>query len=190
MRVDMRTIFSMAVLVGILCGCDPVTRYQISSTIFDGVPRMPPAEEYCREYHENALLKERETEKKKQLDQLKTEASSHPPYVEKRCDDCHDKTTSSGFITPLKDLCAACHTDFLKGSRLHGPAAVGACQKCHEPHSSPNVKLLTRPKAEICGGCHTEQRIAKGLHDNARDKGIFCTECHDPHAANNNYLLK
>jgi len=190
MRVDMCMIFWITVLVAMLCGCDPVTRYQITSTIFDGVPRMPPAEEYCRDYHERALTEEAEAEKAKQLARLKEEASTHPPYAEKRCDDCHDKNTDSGFITAAKDLCAACHPDLMKGAYFHGPAAVGACLKCHDPHSSPNVALLSRPKAEICAVCHTEARVAKGLHDNARSRGIICTECHDPHAAGNSNLLR
>jgi predicted CXXCH cytochrome family protein len=183
-------IIWIAGVVALLCGCDPATRFKITSTIFDGVPRMPPADEYCRDYHLKALSEEAEAEKQKQVVLQKENASSHPPYAEKRCKDCHDKNTDSGFITPLKDLCAACHTDFLKGTYFHGPAAVGACLKCHVPHDSPNSTLLIRQKAEICGICHIEQRVAKGLHDNARSRGIICTECHDPHAANNHFFLK
>lgn len=175
----------------LLCGCDPVTRYKITSTIFDGVPSMPPAEEYCRDYHLKALSEEAEAEKSKQLAQKKASASSHPPYAEKRCNDCHDKAADSGFITATRDeLCSACHKGFLKGAYFHGPAAASACLKCHIPHDSPNPNLLTRPKGEICGVCHVEPRIAKGLHDGARSRGVFCTECHDPHAANNKYFLK
>ena len=190
MQVNMRIMLWLVVMAATLCGCDPVTRYKVTSTIFDGVPQMPPAEEYCRAYHQQALTEEAEAEKKKQLDRLKEEASSHPPYEEKRCDDCHDKNTDSGFVTALKDLCAGCHTDLLKGTYFHGPAAVGSCLKCHVPHNSPNKSLLIRPRTEICGTCHTEQRVAKGLHDNVQARGIACTECHNPHAANNSNLLR
>src|ERR1039457_462787 len=161
-------IILVAGVIGMLCGCDPVTRYNITSTIFDGVPRMPPAEDYCRDYHQKALAEEAEAEKTRQFAREKAESSSHPPYKEKRCNDCHDKNTDSGFVAPLKDLCAVCHKDFLKGAYLHGPAAAGACLKCHLQHDSPNPKLLVRPKKELCGGCHSEQRLAKGLHDNAK----------------------
>ena len=188
--VNCGRIFWIAGVVALLCGCDPVTRYKITSTIFDGVPRMPPAEEYCRDYHVKALAEEAEAEKNKQLAQQKARASSHPPYVEKRCNDCHDKETESGFVTPLKDLCFHCHTDFLTGTYSHGPAAAGACLKCHVPHDSPNQSLLVRPKGEICVVCHVEPRLAKGLHDTARTTGIACANCHDPHAANNKYFLK
>jgi predicted CXXCH cytochrome family protein len=174
----------------LLCGCDPVTRYQITSTIFDGVPRMPPAEEYCRDYHQRTLAEEAAVEKSKQLALQKAQASTHPPYAEKRCNDCHDKNTDSGFVTPLEDLCAACHKDFLKGSFFHGPAAAGACLKCHAAHNSKNPNLLTQPKKLICDVCHVEPRAAAGLHDNARDRGIVCADCHDPHAANNKFFLK
>lgn len=190
MPLYMRLMFSVVVIAVTLCGCDPVTRYKITSTIFDGVPRMPPAEEYCREYHLQTLNAEAEAEKKRQEAKLTGDASSHPPYDEKRCDDCHDKNTESGFVTATKDLCAVCHTDLLKGTYAHGPAAVGACLKCHVPHNSPHRKLLSRPQADICSVCHVEERVAKGLHDNARTRGIGCTECHDPHAADNNDFLK
>jgi predicted CXXCH cytochrome family protein len=184
------TIFLVAGLICLQSGCDPVTRYKITSTIFDGVPRMPPAEEYCREYHENALAEEAKAAKKKELERQKEEASSHPPYLEKRCNDCHDKSTDSGFITAKKDLCFACHTNFLKGAYFHGPAAAGACLKCHSPHDSHNPFLLTRPKSETCGVCHIEQRVAKGLHDNAKSRNLICLDCHDPHAANNKFFLR
>lgn len=183
-------IFWLAGTICLVCGCDSVTRYQITSTIFDGVPRMPPAEQYCQEYHERATAADLEAEKKKQMEAQKTMASSHPPYAEKRCNDCHDKSTDSGFIVAAKDLCATCHPDMIKGAYVHGPTAVGACLKCHEPHDSPQPSLLKKPKGQICGDCHVEKRLAKGLHDTARAKGMECTACHDPHMGNNGYFLR
>lgn len=183
-------IFWTAVVVGFLSGCDPVTTHKITSTIFDGVPSMPTAEEYCRDYHLTALAEEREAEKKAQLAKAKAEASSHPPYEEKRCNDCHDKNTDSGFVAPAKDLCFVCHKDFLHGSFAHGPAAVGACLTCHLPHSSPYVSLLKKPQGQICDVCHKEQRVAQNLHGSAKSRGMVCTDCHNPHAGNNRFFME
>jgi len=184
------SIFWLAVVITLLCGCGPESRYMIVSTIFDGVPRLPPAEQYCREYHEKVTVAEREAEKKKLLESQKAASSSHPPYAEKRCNDCHDKNTESGFIVAAKDLCATCHPNMIKGAYVHGPTAVGACLKCHEPHYSSQPSLLKKPKGEICGVCHVEKRVAVRLHDSARDKGMDCTACHDPHTATNGYFLR
>ncbi len=184
-------IFWIAVVImGLLSGCDPVTTHKITSTIFDGVPSMPSAEEYCRDYHQKALAEEREAAKKEQLAKQSAEASVHPPYAEKRCNDCHDKNTDSGFVAPKKDLCFVCHKDFLQGSFAHGPAAVGDCLACHLPHSSSNPSLLKTPKGQICWVCHKEPRVAQGLHGAAKDKGLVCTDCHNPHAANARFFLE
>ena len=177
-------------MVGLLCGCDPVTTHKITSTIFDGVPSLPPAEQYCREYHERARTEEREVERQKQLAALKEASSEHPPYAEKLCSNCHDKNTDSGFVTPLKELCAVCHPNVAKAPFVHGPAAVGGCLKCHVPHNSPNSFLLTSPKAELCGVCHKEARLTEGMHGKVLARGVTCIECHDPHGGNNRYFLK
>ena len=183
-------IFWIAGIIGLLSGCNPVTTHKITSTIFDGVPSMPPAEQYCQDFHQRALTEEREAEKKKQLAQEKEEASEHPPYAEKDCNDCHDKSTDSGFVAPEKDLCFVCHKGFLKGAFAHGPAAVGACGTCHVPHNSKYGKLLKKPKDQICGVCHQEQRVAQGLHGSAMSKGMVCTDCHNPHAGNERFFLQ
>jgi predicted CXXCH cytochrome family protein len=183
---------AVLVLVAIcmLTACDPLTVHKVTSTIFDGVPSMPPPGEYCRDYHEQALLEERATEKKRQQAQNVTQESKHPPFVEKRCNDCHDKNTDSGFVVVADKLCAHCHTGYPEGSFLHGPAAVGACIKCHVPHTSSNPSLLVKPRGEICAVCHTESRVAKGLHATTVAKGMACTDCHNPHGGSNRYFLR
>jgi len=172
----------------IIVGCDPLTMHKVTSTIFDGVPSMPTAEQYCKDYHEKASLIENEAEMKQQ--QSVSQDSKHPPYVEKRCNDCHNKDTDSGFVVPADVLCAHCHKDFPMGSFLHGPAAVGSCLKCHLPHTSQNPSLLIKPKEELCNACHAEERIAKGLHTTSIGNGMTCTDCHDPHGGNVRFFLR
>lgn len=173
----------------VLCGgCDPLTRYKVTSTIFDGVPSMPPAEQYCKDYHDQATLDELLTERKEQASAAQD--SKHPPFAEKRCNNCHDKSSESGYVVPADRLCAHCHKGFPEGAFLHGPAAVGACLKCHLPHTSPNPSLLIKPKGDLCSACHTEERLAKGLHTTVKSKGLVCTVCHDPHGGNFRYFLR
>lgn len=178
----------IAVAAVVLGGCDPLTMHKVMSTVFDGVPSMPPAEQYCRDYHEQATLDQLMAERKQKKDVVLE--SKHPPYEEKRCNDCHNKDTDSGFVVAADLLCAHCHKGFPKGNFLHGPAAVGGCLKCHLPHTSQNPSLLVKPKGELCGVCHTEARVAQGLHASMNTKGLICTDCHDSHGGNDRFFLR
>ncbi len=186
---NIRVILFIAVTAAaLLGGCDSLTMYKVTSTIFDGVPSMPPADQYCRDYHIQATLDEAKSERTKQ--EAKAQNSDHPPYTEKRCNDCHNKDTDSGFVVAADLLCAHCHKNFPTGSFLHGPAAVGACLKCHLPHTSQNPSLLIQPKETICDICHAEMRVAKGIHSKALGKGVLCTDCHDPHGGDVRFFLR
>ena len=169
-------------------GCDPLTVHKVSSTLLDGVPSLPPAEEYCNEYHKKATQDELNAAKK--IKQSVAQSSSHPPYTAKRCNDCHNKDTDSGFVVEKEVLCAHCHKGFPPGAYLHGPAAVGACLKCHLPHSSNYPNLLVKPKEELCDVCHAEARLAKGLHSAVLGKNIMCTDCHNPHGGTVPFFLR
>lgn len=178
-------------LVAVICGCDPVTTHKITSTIFDGVPSLPPADQYCRDYHEKKLAEEAEAARAKKLVAEKTAASAHPPYAEKRCSSCHDKNAEEGLIRPKRELCFVCHDrDLVSGAFVHGPAATGACLECHDPHSALYPKLLKNPNGKLCLGCHQEQRLAQRLHTEVSARGMTCTACHDPHSGPARYFLK
>lgn len=151
---------------------------------------MPPAEQYCREYHEKKVAEERvATTKKKETSKAQSE-TVHPPYGEKECDSCHDKTKPDGLVRPRNELCFVCHPDIIKGAFVHGPASVGDCLECHVPHSSQAPSLLKKEKSQVCGGCHREKRVAEGLHTNVMSRGMFCMDCHNPHAGSVQYFLK
>ena len=173
-----------------LSGCNPVTAHKITSTIFDGVPSLPPAEDYCRDYHEKKLAEELEAAKKQQLLEVRQTGSTHPPYAEKNCDSCHDKTKDNGLTLPKRELCFSCHPDINKGEFTHGPVAVGECLSCHDPHSSQHSSLLKIKSSDICSSCHKEMRLAVNLHFNGKSRGMICTECHGPHAGTTRYFLK
>jgi predicted CXXCH cytochrome family protein len=180
-------ILLLSVFILVASGCDPLTVHKVTSTIFDGVPSLPSADQYCRDYHIQATKDELEAAQKQQK---KIVGSKHPPFAEKRCSDCHDKSTDSGFVVAADALCAHCHKGFPAGNFLHGPAAVGACLKCHGPHSTDNPNLLVKPAAEICDTCHAEARSSSKLHSASRAKGMACTDCHDPHGGSDRFFLR
>ena len=183
-------ILSFFCILLFLCGCDHLTTYKITSTIFDGVPSLPPPEQFCREYHERKKAEENEAARKQQLTEAKIVGSTHPPYAEKNCDGCHDKSKEGGLVLPKQELCFSCHPDITKGDFAHGPTSVGDCLSCHDPHSSSFPSLLKAKPDSICANCHKEERLAAGLHKNANFRGMSCLECHNPHAGASKYLLK
>lgn len=174
-----------------LAGCDPVVRHKALTTVFDGVPSLPPTEELCREYEEKLKARLAATATAT-AEKAATERSAHNPYVEKRCNDCHESTgqVSSGLIKPKNELCFICHSSLMQNDWSHGPAAVGDCLICHLPHDSSNPSLLVMPLAEICSKCHKERRLAESMHNRFTAKGMLCTDCHDPHSGTSGFFLK
>jgi predicted CXXCH cytochrome family protein len=96
-------------------------------------------------------------------------------------------------------------------NRVHWPLVdkVG-CLNCHEPHASPQKKLLMGDMKSLCGKCHTDTmevqvRLAeKEKQEKAASKGNVmkgalthnpiqegnCQACHVPHASDSTFLLK
>jgi predicted CXXCH cytochrome family protein len=176
-----------AVLV--LSGCDPITRYKVTSTIFDGVPALPPPEQLCEEYAEKRIAAAKAEQVQKETKKGPA-GSTHLPYQEKQCDDCHDKSKEGGLIRPKTELCYVCHTNFIKGAYVHGPVATADCLACHEPHTSTFTNLLKSPPEKVCGTCHREKRIATAMHDKFSAIQLICIDCHDPHFGNAQFILK
>ena len=175
------------------CG-DPVIRHKVLSTIFDGVPSLPPAGEMCDEYYQERVAAEAEGREMvaANADAAQNKSSSHKPYKEKKCNDCHskNKNINAGLLAPKRELCGVCHQGFIKGHNVHGPVAVGDCLACHLPHNSQYPSLLKEDSDKICVTCHQESRLAAAMHDRFAVKIISCGECHDPHAGDARYFLK
>ena len=193
------TVYRSAIIVLLgcflffLCGCDPVVRHKVVSTIFDGVPNPPPPEQVCAEYADMKVAELRDElsgKKAAELEKKTGKGSEHPPYAEKKCDDCHNKTKDSGFVTAKEDLCYTCHTGFIKGPFVHGPVAAKACLYCHEPHNSNFPSLLKKNPVELCASCHLEKRSASAMHDAVAQKKMGCPDCHGPHYGKAPYFLK
>lgn len=181
MRIDgpstigFKALIRLSVVVCLIClaGCSSVTGHKILTTFFDGVPSLPPPEDLCKEY---ADAKKNTEEKGAKVAEV-IERSEHPPYAERRCDDCHDKQKEGGLIAPRNELCMVCHTGFIKGYYVHGPIAVGQCLACHVPHNSNYPSLLKVSKKELCGTCHREKRAAFELHKKTVERNFNCTDC-------------
>jgi predicted CXXCH cytochrome family protein len=179
-------------LTVLLCSCDPVTRHKVLSTIFDGVPSLPPPQEFCQDYEVQQQEAAAAATAQVQDEELLAAAagSQHAPYAEKDCSSCHDKTKESGLVRPVDKLCFMCHPDIISGQKVHGPAAVGDCLSCHEPHSAAYPSLLKADRAEVCVLCHKEKREAADMHDRLAANGMICVDCHDPHSGKSTYFLK
>ncbi len=176
------------VIVMCLCSCSRVTRHKVLSTIFDGVPSLPPVEEIIAEYQ--AEHPGQPTQEDAQAAAQSDNGSRHKPFSEKDCEGCHAFGKGTGLKLPREKLCLSCHTDFIRGPFVHGPVAVGDCLACHLPHKSENPALLTLAKDRLCENCHQERRLARRMHNRVSEHGLSCAQCHDPHDGDASYFLK
>ena len=176
----------LALLLLLTLGCSR----DVVSLLFDGVPAPPQPDVFCAPwlaakqagYSSNGAAKKNGTPR--------PQTSVHPPFQEKKCDDCHDRTKQSGLVAPKKELCFLCHDYIIKGTFVHAPAAGGECLACHVPHDSSYPYLLKSERAKLCSSCHAEQRLARGLHEKVAKANLVCTDCHDPHTGSNRFFLK
>ena len=142
----------------------------------------------------------------------------HAPVANKTCTQCHEASTSPGALKTKKagfELCRGCHStmmnDIFNKNRIHWPLVdrVG-CLNCHEPHASPQKKLLVGETKTLCGKCHmdtlaTQEKLAeREKQENAAAKGRVikgalthnpvqegnCEACHASHASDSAFLLK
>jgi DmsE family decaheme c-type cytochrome len=114
------------------------------------------------------------------------------------CTDCHSlmhagSERGSLAQATVMQTCAKCHQQ--KVSQLtrfsHMPITNGKleCSTCHNPHGSPNEKLLLASSVnQTCFTCHAEKR-GPFLYEHA-PVVENCANCHDPHGSNKEKLLK
>ena len=131
---------------------------------------------------------------------------SHHPVKEGglSCVSCHDPHSSnltvSGRAGPTgvtslagkNEQCTQCHQN-VRGPRVfeHAPV-VEDCTICHNPHGSPNRRLLQLAQPMQCLQCHsitTTKHTKAGVPNGAQMRN--CTNCHSAiHGSHSDPLLK
>lgn len=190
-------VFGLAGIFALIAGCtDPLARQNVLTTVFDGVPDLPPVEVLCEEHMGEKYkefydaLAEAQQRKEGQSEEKPGILSSHMPYAEKNCQGCHDFKAANLLIAPANELCFVCHKNFIQGPNVHGPVAVGDCLACHVPHDSKYTSLLQQERSTICTKCHIEKRLAENMHIQVISHNMDCVDCHDPHSGVAHYFLK
>lgn len=189
-RLNLLQVVLSLILMVLLSGCDPAYRHRVLHGLINGLPELPTPKKYCDDF--DVAVAAAAKAKLAAAENVKPGMTMHPPYAEKRCNDCHnrDRDDQDGLIAPKRELCFICHPEILKGDRTHGPAADGDCVACHVPHSSSFPRLLDVEPTKLCAHCHAEKRKNERMHDRLVQRGFTCIDCHDPHSGSNKYFLK
>lgn len=212
-----------------ITGCERHTRHKVLTFFFTGVPSLEDIEARERAEEEKrkqealkadqaAAAAEREALALTDLETqtLRLEPSSHKPYSDGSCHECHlipkgvnfgmfrsKKSTPARFekgggipavlSTPRQTLCVRCHDylsgDFadMEGLWLHTPTVDGDCYLCHDPHVADYPKLLLRKPLEVCLDCHAVHDI-KDTPEPIRPED--CLACHNAHLGIDRLMLK
>ncbi len=132
---------------------------------------------------------------------LTKEKYAHAPAVNYLCTSCHKQKDNIGhkynIAQHVGELCFDCHLEnqesWEDAKYRHEPLDSGNCDKCHNPHSSPNLMFLRKPVNKICMGCHKDKEIRAMQSKNSACKSSeskLCVDCHTPHATNQPFFLK
>lgn len=126
-------------------------------------------------------------------------SSQHAPFADGSCEACH-RAPFAGRIrlrSRGEKVCVACHGDLREeageyGSihaALEGTRSRAGCLSCHDPHMSPNPKLLTAAGTTLCGECHRSVFDAANADTGHAPAAEDCAGCHQPHTSENSSLL-
>ncbi|HLG18018.1 MAG TPA: DmsE family decaheme c-type cytochrome [Blastocatellia bacterium] len=103
-------------------------------------------------------------------------------------------TENRNFATTTRmEVCFECHqlrrAQLLRSSHMPFREGKVTCTNCHNPHGTPNPKLLTESTTnENCYKCHAERRGPfLWEHPPVMED---CLNCHDAHGSSNPQLLK
>lgn len=117
---------------------------------------------------------------------------SHHPVLEKvmRCVDCHHVLKDYGKMLSGRnpnERCYSCHSEFSGPFPFEHDAAndytmqEGSCISCHQPHGSPNRRLLKEPGNNLCLQCHLvpgHKTPHPGIIQTEDYTQHNCMECH------------
>lgn len=130
------------------------------------------------------------------LERLKTDRFIHGPMSLGDCRLCHDVHGSPMPMLlrrPATELCIDCHSDVAPAPgtppelQPHTMIPEGQCGRCHEPHSSPNPRMLREAAGLLCQKCHEGK--TRSFHE-AKGFSIYvCAKCHDLHRPTQPHLI-
>ncbi|HSB33825.1 MAG TPA: cytochrome c3 family protein [Nitrospirota bacterium] len=102
----------------------------------------------------------------------------------------HKKTNAlaKGLSSEQPDLCYGCHDPGMFSKKVVHPALGMGCTSCHDPHSSPNIKLLKSLPPSLCFTCHDNAGFTRKTVHPPVAAGE-CLTCHAPHASDEMALL-
>lgn len=121
-----------------------------------------------------------------------TNLNVHPPFAKNDCAQCHGGSQQNPVLKlPQQELCLQCHTKTFPAPTpvTHKPVELGQCSRCHDPHKSPNKKLLIKKGNALCITCHKDP-ATKGPVVHMPVQSGECLECHLPHGGPNKFLTK
>ncbi len=118
--------------------------------------------------------------------------SRHRPFVEHRCQVCHNPDRQFAPRADMPSRCRNCHTRYFEEAPYrHAPALREDCTLCHTMHASRHSALLRFSQAVLCTSCHDAQFEDSALTTYHRGMDtVDCTACHNPHASTRRMLLK
>jgi len=181
-----RSYFLVFLVIMLLKGCSPKRTFKTKSFFLDGVP-----------YPEKVLdpiIIDTTLTIKTFLDNIvivnKFKGSTHQPYSENKCSECHNPGHMGQLKMEKQELCFSCHENYgAKHTYSHGPVSSGNCTQCHNPHSSQLKSLLRSNGQELCYTCHIENKVRSyAIHINIAEEN--CVNCHNPHGGSGSYFLQ
>src|SRR6266568_540324 len=119
------------------------------------------------------------------------------------CLNCHNPHASKvkGLVkSNLVNVCGKCHADTVKRQERsptkHKPITDGQCQKCHDPHGSPQALMLKgADRIDLCGTCHDWQKHsthpigAKFKDPRNPNLTLECLSCHRAHGTEYKHMM-
>ena len=144
-------------VLGAFIGCTTDKKRKWLTLFFDGVPPEGAVTNApAVEYDENGKpLDKKVVVSAAQPAAPKPKFVAHPPYEDKKCNECHESRFSVKMKGPQDKVCFSCHDDFLTKFKVkHQPAENGECSSCHDPHGNANPKMVLQTGSALCATCH------------------------------------
>ncbi len=173
--------FWTAVAVILSGGCAAERRYKVLSFFFDGVPdpNAPPGAGTGDEGSGTGAG-----------GSPKLLAVVHKPYLENKCDACHQQArgTYESFSKADPKVCLNCHANVVRQYPvMHGPVVAVECLWCHTPHESSVPHLLKESSPGVCRQCHERDMMSPRPPDHLTDRN--CLDCHSGHGGSQRFML-